>query len=98
MPAYSRSQQKLMGAELGRRRKGLKPKVPSLSTPKVRKFASTKPRGGVLPARSLSPVPYRKPTRAKAGGAFAGMKRRPMAKPGAVSRSGMRYSKRGLAV
>ena len=96
MPAYSRGQQKLMGAELVRRRQGLKPRVSGLSTAKVRKFASTKHKG--LPARSPSPVPYRKPTRSKSGGAFAGMKRRPMAKPGAVSRSGMRYSKRGLAV
>lgn len=39
MPAYTRRQQRFMGAELGRRRRGMAPRVPSMTTSQVEEFA-----------------------------------------------------------
>jgi len=50
MPAKSKRQQRFMGAELARRREGKQPRIPSLTTAEVEKFAHTKRKG--LPARA----------------------------------------------
>lgn len=45
MPAKSAKQQRMMGAELGRRRSGKAPAIPSMSMPQVEDYA-TKPKSG----------------------------------------------------
>lgn len=45
MPAKSKKQQRLMGAELRRRRQGKKPRLKGMSTAEVRKMARKKRRG-----------------------------------------------------
>ena len=45
MPAASKKQQRLMGAELNRRRTGQKPQIPSMTLPEVEDYAH-KPKGG----------------------------------------------------
>ena len=45
MPARSARQQRMMGAELNRRREGKKPQIPSMTTPQVDDYAH-KPKGG----------------------------------------------------
>ena len=51
MPAKSKAQQRIMGAELARRRAGKTPRLPSMTTTEVRDYAST-PRKGLPPRKS----------------------------------------------
>ena len=56
MPARSKAQQRAMGAELARRRRGQRPRMPGMTIAQLEEFAST-PRKG-LRAR-VRPKPRR---------------------------------------
>lgn len=52
MPAKSKAQQMMMGAELRRRKKGMKSRMKGMSMSQLEEFASTKRKG--LPKRARS--------------------------------------------